>query len=182
MKLLVVVDMQNDFIDGSLGSETAQAIVPNVVKKIADAKNNHEIIIATQDTHYSDYLNTLEGKNLPIKHCIANSDGWQINDLIYNQLNTYDKVKYIAKPTFGSYALMNYIKALQEIYDTDKELIIDIIGLMLNICVISNAIILKTYFPNAAINVDISCTAATSPEAYDSSISILESCQINVYK
>ena len=180
MKLLVIVDMQNDFIDGSLGSDAAKAIVPNVVKKIEESIKNGDRIVVTQDTHYSDYLSTLEGKKLPVVHCVANSDGWQINDSVYETIRNYNKVKYINKSTFGSYALKNYVDSLMEIYE--ENLVIDIVGLVLDICVLSNAMILKTYFPEATINVYLSCTAATSNKAYNATKLVLNSCHINTYE
>ena len=163
-KVLIVVDMQNDFIDGALGTKEARAIVPNVKKKIEEYKDRGDRIIFTRDTHYDNYLNTNEGKHLPVKHCIQNTHGWQIA----NELEIAN-CEYIDKPTFGY--------AEWASYNFDGE--IELIGLVLNICVISNAIILKALYPESIITVNLSCTAATSDDDFNAAIKVLHSCQIN---
>lgn len=163
-KVLIVVDMQNDFIDGALGTKEAQAIVPNVKKKIEEYKARGDRIIFTRDTHYDNYLNTNEGKHLPIKHCTQNTHGWQIA----NELEIAN-CEHIDKPTFGYTEWASY--------NFDGE--IELIGLVLNICVISNAIILKALYPESTITVNLSCTAATSDDDFNAAIRVLHSCQIN---
>ena len=179
-RILCVIDMQNDFIDGVLGSAEAKAIVPHVVEKIKEYKDRGDLILTTQDTHYSDYLETLEGKKLPIPHCIANSDGWQLNTEVYNELREYQNKENFTKITFGSDKLQNYLRGIIN-KENETEYEIELIGLDLDICVISNAIILRMYFPNTVIHVDSRCTAATSGKTFESAISVLKSCQVNVY-
>lgn len=181
MRVLIVVDMQYDFIDGSLGSPEAQAIVPRVVEKIQEYKNNGDLIITTQDTHYNNYLETFEGKNLPIKHCIANTDGWQLNDDIWEALHSYENKYNILKTTFGSILLEYYLKnIIPESIKDQMTVTIEIVGLCLDICVLCNAILLRTAFPNAHILLDAKCTAATSKTSFINAISVLKSCQIEV--
>lgn len=181
MKILTVIDMQGDFIDGSLGSAEAQAIVPRVVEKIRKYKEEGELIITTQDTHYSDYLETLEGKKLPIVHCIANTDGWQLNKNVFDELRNYDNKINFTKSTFGSFKLVEYLKTIIN-SDNESEYEIELIGLDLDICVISNALCIRMYFPNTKIVVDSLCTAATSKEAFNSAKLVLKSCQVDVYE
>lgn len=180
-KVLVVVDVQNDFVDGALGTPEAQAIIPNVVKKIEEYKTREDLIITTQDTHYSNYLNTMEGKNLPIIHCIANSDGWQLEDNVFDSLRYYANKINFTKCSFGSEKLKNYLKTIIN-DDNESEYEIEIIGLVLDICVITNAIILKTCFPNTTISVNLNCTAATNKNNFENARSILDSCQVKIYE
>ena len=163
MKYLIVVDMQNDFITGSLGSEMARAIVPNVVQKV---KNFDGRVIFTRDTHFTDYMSTQEGKNLPVEHCIKDTDGWQICD----ELKPYVK-DVVDKITFGS------IDLPQMINDAEK---IEICGLCTDICVISNAFILKATFPEAQITVDSSCCAGVSVESHTTALNAMKAVQIEV--
>lgn len=180
-KTLIVIDMQNDFIDGSLGSKEAQAIVPNVKKKIEEYKVRGDEIITTQDTHFSNYLETSEGKNLPVSHCVINSDGWQLADSIYDTLRGYKNYRNFTKYTFGSVNTFEYLKqSITE--ETQKDYEIEIVGLVLNICVISNALLAKAYFPEARIKIDLNCTAATSSEDFDSAVQVLKSCQVDLYE
>ena len=165
MKTLIVIDMQNDFISGSLGTKEAQAIVPNVKKKIEEYKSRGNEIIFTRDTHQSDYLETNEGKLLPIKHCINGTYGWIIADEV-----NYPEYKHINKRTFG-YTFWNYEEEFEEI---------EIVGLCTDICVISNALILKAQFPGIAITVDANCCAGTTPERHRAALEVMKSCQINV--
>ncbi len=163
MKYLIVVDMQNDFITGSLGSEMARVIVPNVVQKV---KNFDGRVIFTRDTHFTDYMSTQEGKNLPVEHCIKDTDGWQICD----ELKPYVK-DVVDKITFGS------IDLPQMINDAEK---IEICGLCTDICVISNAFILKATFPEAQITVDSSCCAGVSVESHTTALNAMKAVQIEV--
>ena len=179
-KILIVIDMQNDFVSGTLGAKEAEAIVPNVVDKINEYKARGDVIITTQDTHFSNYLQTLEGKKLPVPHCIINSDGWQLENSIYNTLKGYENYRNFTKYTFGSVNTFEYLKQFITI-DDQRDYEIEIVGLVLNICVISNALLAKAYFPEAQIAVDLSCTAATSSEDFKGACQVLQSCQVDMY-
>lgn len=163
MKFLIVVDMQNDFITGSLGSKLAEAIVPNVVEKI---KNFDGKVIFTRDTHFADYMNTQEGKKLPVEHCIKDTDGWQICDELKPYVN-----EVVDKITFGSVDLPQLIK------DADE---IELCGLCTDICVISNAMILKATFPEVKITVDSNCCAGVSVESHNTALDAMKTVQIEV--
>ncbi len=167
MKFLIVVDMQNDFITGSLGSELAKAIVPNVVEKV---KNYSGTIIFTRDTHYSDYLSTQEGKNLPVEHCIKDTIGWEI----CKELKPYI-TKVVDKITFGSIDLPAVIKGYGEEIEE-----IELCGLCTDICVISNAMLLKATFPEVKIKVDASCSAGVTVESHNTALNAMKSVQIEV--
>lgn len=164
MKTLIVVDMQNDFIDGSLGTKEAQAIVPNVKKKIQEYKNRGDEIIFTRDTHQSDYLDTPEGKKLPVVHCIEGTKGWQIADGL-----EVEGCTYIDKPTFG-WTHWNE-RTFQEI---------EMVGLCTDICVVSNALILKATFPSVEITVDANCCAGVTPQTHLAALETMKMCQILV--
>ncbi|MBQ1243173.1 MAG: cysteine hydrolase [Clostridia bacterium] len=168
MKVLCVIDMQNDFIDGALGTKEAEAIVENVKAKIELYRKNGDTVIFTRDTHSEDYMNTQEGKNLPVPHCIKGSKGWEISE----KLDTASD-KIIDKPTFGSFELAEYISTLA---DVDE---IELIGLCTDICVISNAMILKARFTETPIKVDSSCCAGVTPESHTNALGAMKMCQIN---
>lgn len=170
-KVLVVIDMQNDFIDGTLGTKEAVAIVPNVVKKIKEWDGP---IIATRDTHGNDYLNTSEGKKLPVSHCIKDTEGWMINKEVENALAIKNTI-YINKSTFGSTNLPGIIKLI-----TKENMSIEIIGLCTDICVVSNALFLKTHFPETQIAVDASCCAGVTPETHKAALTTMKMCQIEI--
>lgn len=165
-RTLIVIDMQNDFIDGALGTAEAQAIVPNVKKKIEEYKARGDKIIFTRDTHRSDYLETNEGKHLPVEHCINGTYGWIISDEV-----NYPEYRHINKHTFG-YTHWNY-----EFDDLED---VELVGLCTDICVVSNALILKAQFPNANITVDASCCAGVTPESHQAALTTMKMCQINV--
>ena len=167
MKLLIVVDMQNDFISGALGSKLAEAIVPNVVEKV---KNYEGTVIFTRDTHFSDYMKTQEGKNLPVQHCIKDTTGWEI----CNELKPYAN-KVIDKITFGSVDLPNMIKEYGEEIEE-----IELCGLCTDICVISNAMILKATFPEVKIVVDSNCCAGVTEESHQTALNAMKAVQIDV--
>ena len=167
MKYLIVVDMQNDFITGSLGSKLAEMIVPNVVEKV---KNYEGTVIFTRDTHFSDYMDTQEGKNLPVKHCIKDTTGWEI----CNELKPYAN-KVIDKITFGSVDLPDVIKAYGEQIEE-----IELCGLCTDICVISNAMILKATFPEVKIVVDSNCCAGVTEESHQTALNAMKAVQIDV--
>lgn len=170
MKVLVVVDMQNDFIDGALGTNEAVAIVPNVINKI---KNFDGLVLATRDTHYENYMETQEGKNLPVPHCIKDTDGWQLRPEIEELITTTP----IDKPTFGSVALGEY---LVELSKTETIESITLIGLCTDICVISNAMLVKASLPEVPIIVDASCCAGVSPASHDQALEAMKVCQITI--
>lgn len=167
MKFLIVVDMQNDFISGSLGSKLAEAIVPNVVEKV---KTYDGAVIFTRDTHFADYLSTQEGSKLPVKHCIKDTVGWEI----CNELEPYVN-KVIDKITFGSIELPNILKEYGEPIDE-----IELCGLCTDICVISNAMILKATFPETELIIDSKCCAGVSVESHNTAIEAMKAVQINI--
>ena len=168
-KILVVVDMQNDFIDGALGTPEALAIVENVKLKIREYRPGD--IFATMDTHGPGYLSTQEGRNLPVEHCIKGTDGWKIRPDIAELL---EGARVFEKPSFGSTDLA------WELYKiADKEDIeIEIIGLCTDICVVSNALLLKAAMPEVTIYVDPGCCAGVTPESHEAALKTMEMCQI----
>lgn len=171
-KYLVVVDMQKDFVDGALGTKEACAIVPAAVKKIRDFDGK---IFATFDTHYENYMETAEGRKLPVPHCIKDTEGWQLDRNIAAAL-AKKKFTPVEKLTFGSVDLPGLIRK-----DADgEEFTIELIGLCTDICVISNALLLKASFPEAAIAVDEKCCAGVTPVKHDAAIETMRSCQIDI--
>ncbi|MBQ9495494.1 MAG: cysteine hydrolase [Treponema sp.] len=170
-KILVVVDMQNDFIDGALGTKEAVAIVENVKDKIRSYPK--ENIYATRDTHQKDYLETQEGQLLPVMHCIAGTTGWRMHKEIQALLRG---AKIINKPTFGSVALAK--KLAKE--NKTEQLEIELVGLCTDICVVSNALLLKAFMPEARICVDASCCAGVTPEKHAAALETMKSCQIQI--
>lgn len=168
-KILVVVDMQNDFIDGALGTKEAVEIVPKVKEKI---ENFDGKIIFTRDTHFENYLETQEGRNLPVKHCIKNTEGWQI----CSSLQPFCK-EVIDKPTFGSQKLGEILKESDEKEKIEK---IMLVGLCTDICVISNAMVIKAFLPETPIAVDAACCAGVSPESHKRAIEAMKVCQIEI--
>ena len=174
MKYLIVVDMQVDFITGSLGSDHAAAIVPNVIEKIKNFDGN---INFTRDTHFDDYMQTQEGQKLPVPHCIKDSDGWQLCDEIRQLAETLppETVSYVDKPTFGCVKLPEIIKAFGETVDG-----IALCGLCTDICVISNAMILKAAFPEVPISVNASCCAGVTTESHMTALNAMRAVQIAI--
>ncbi len=167
MRYLVVVDMQVDFITGSLGSELAEVIVPDVVEKVKSFEGK---VIFTRDTHFADYMKTQEGKKLPVEHCIKDTAGWQICD----ELTPYVK-EVVDKITFGSVDLPNMIKKYGEEIEE-----IELCGLCTDICVISNAMILKSAFPEVKITVDSKCCAGVSVESHKTALDAMKAVQIEI--
>lgn len=163
-KTLLVIDMQKDFIDGALGTKEAVAIVDNVKKKIARYQANGDEIIFTRDTHQPDYLQTNEGKHLPVEHCIEGTDGWKIP----KELEVPGAI-YIDKPSFG------YMKWDQ--YDLQE---VEIVGLCTDICVVSNALIIKATYPEIKVSVDASCCAGVTPESHKAALTTMKMCQVEV--
>lgn len=179
MKVLVVVDMQHDFIDGALGTKEAQAIVPNVAKKVAEyAANPDAYILYTRDTHFNDYMSTLEGGYLPVPHCVFDTHGWLITGEV---LPSNDKYKIVNKNTFGYKHIGNTIDAIMrdefEILEPDA---IEVCGLCTDICVISNVLLLKAHYTDIPILVDSSCCAGVTPEKHAAALEVMRSCQIDV--
>lgn len=172
-KILIVVDMQKDFVDGALGSAEAEAIVENVVKKIDGFDGD---IIVTYDTHSENYMDTQEGKNLPVPHCIKGTDGWKLNDKVQAAL---DKKEYkaIEKPTFGSTELVSYIKENYNPCDVEIELL----GLCTDICVVSNALLIKANFLETSVSVDSACCAGVTVESHEAALTTMKMCQVRVY-
>lgn len=181
MKVLVVVDMQNDFIDGSLGTKEARSIVLNVIKKIEASKN--ELVLFTKDTHTEGYLNTQEGSKLPVKHCIEGTDGWEINkDVFKAWLNNSQTIKNtgltdntIKKNTFGSVTLAEFLKE-----KAGKIEAVEFIGLCTDICVISNAMIIKAFMPEVKIIVDAACCAGVTLKSHENALNAMRMCQIDI--
>ncbi len=171
-KLLIVVDMQKDFVDGALGSKEAVAIVDKVCGKIEKFDGD---IIVTYDTHFENYMETQEGKNLPVPHCIKGTDGWKLDSKVKAAL---DKRSYksIEKPTFGSTELPEYIKANYDPSDIE----ITLIGLCTDICVVSNALLLKASFLEASVSVDSACCAGVTVESHNAALTTMKMCQVKV--
>ncbi len=170
-KILIVVDMQNDFIDAALGTKEAVAIVENVKNKIRSYPVAD--VIATMDTHGENYMDTQEGKNLPVVHCIKGTEGWKIREDIAELLAG---AKIYEKPTFGSVALAEDLKKINE----EEEIELELIGLCTDICVVSNALLLKANMPEVTISVDSSCCAGVTPEKHLAALETMRSCQIHV--
>lgn len=172
-KFLVIVDMQNDFISGALGSDRAKKIVPNIVKKIREYDGSH--IYVTRDIHTEDYTNTLEGIMLPVEHCLKDSKGAEIEQTIWKELMKHKNIHYVFKHTFGSVGLMNMLRRFVKTGDE-----IEIIGVCTDICVVSNALMIRAALPNIRITVDASCCAGTSKKNHISALRVLKSCQIEI--
>lgn len=174
MKILVVVDMQNDFVTGVLGTKEAVAVVPRVKERILRGMAQGEAVLFTRDTHEQDYLTTQEGKKLPVPHCIRNTAGWEIVD----ELQGYAiSTAPIDKPTFGS---MDLCGILQIIHGQSAIEKVTLVGLCTDICVISNAMLLKAALPETEIAVDASCCAGVTPQSHATALAAMEACQINI--
>lgn len=164
-KTLLVIDMQNDFIDGALGTTEAQEIVPRVKKKIAEYVNSGDEIVFTRDTHGEDYLETPEGRKLPVVHCVKNTKGWEIADGLL-----VPGAVVVDKPNFG-------YPDWKEKFSFEQ---VELIGLCTDICVVSNALILKAQFPEAEISVDSKCCAGVTIESHEAALLTMKMCQIDV--
>lgn len=169
MKLLIVIDMQNDFIDGCLGSKEAQAVVEPIREKILAYRAAGDMVIFTRDTHTEDYLNTQEGRNLPVPHCLKGSTGWAIHDRLPVEDSTV-----VDKPTFGSPALAHLVSGLTGVES------IELVGVCTDICVISNAMLLKAAVPEIPLVVDPACCAGVTPESHKTALLAMGACQIQV--
>lgn len=171
-KYLIVTDMQKDFVDGSLGSKEAQSIVPAVCKKIESFDGD---IIATLDTHYGDYLETREGRFLPVNHCIKETDGWRLNKDVEEALSHREHT-LIEKNTFGSVDLPEILKEMSN----GEPFEVHVIGLCTDICVVSNAMLIKAFFPEADVHIDAKCCAGVSPETHKAALATMKCCQMIV--
>ena len=171
-KILIVVDMQKDFVDGALGSKEAVGVVENVVKKIEGFDGD---IIVTYDTHAENYMDTQEGKRLPVPHCIKGTEGWALDRNVQKALENKE-YKVIEKPTFGSTQLVEYIKSNYNPDETEIELI----GLCTDICVVSNALLMKANFLETKVSVDAKCCAGVTPESHNASLLTMKMCQVEV--
>lgn len=172
MNVLIVVDMQNDFVSGALGTPEAREIVPAVVERVEEGVRRGERILFTRDTHGADYLETQEGKHLPVPHCIRGTEGWEIVE----PLRKYAEHP-IDKPTFGSSQLGRLLLAENEGTPIEK---VTLIGLCTDICVISNALLVKAFLPEAEVAVDAACCAGVTPESHRTALAAMGPCQISV--
>lgn len=180
-KILVVVDMQNDFIDGTLGTEEAVQIVPHVVKRIKEYQTHGNPIYFTKDTHTEDYLSTQEGKNLPVAHCIKGTKGWalqpEVEQLAKTIVSKQEGTCIFEKGIFGGEELA---KTLRESIEDQSKVEIELVGLCTDICVLSNAILLKTYMPEAVIKVDSAGCAGVTPATHQNALEAMKMCQIQI--
>lgn len=167
MKILVVVDMQNDFIDGALGTPEAASIVPYVREVIESFDGK---VLFTRDTHFADYMDTQEGKNLPVPHCIKDTDGWRIR----KELDALRKTPAIDKITFGSKDLVDILKGEPSIES------ITFVGLCTDICVISNVMLTKAFFPEIPLIVDAKACAGVTPESHQNALAAMKMCQVRI--
>lgn len=174
-RYLVVVDMQNDFVSGSLGTLEAQAIVDDVISKVESFDGT---VVFTLDTHDAGYLSTQEGRNLPIEHCIEHSWGWQLVDGL-EHIRSSRNLKVYCKSTFASVELARDLAAANE---ADPIESVELIGLCTDICVVSNALALKGFMPEVPITVDAKCCAGVTPEAHEAALKTMESCQVRVIR
>ena len=168
-KAIIVVDMQNDFVDGALGTPEAQEMLPRLVEKLNAAQAAGTALVFTMDTHGANYLETQEGKKLPVPHCIRGTAGWEIVEALQPFVRTAAAV--IEKPTFGATALPSALADYDEI---------EFVGLCTDICVISNAILAKAFYPEKRIRVDPACCAGVTPESHANALSAMRMCQIEV--
>ena len=174
MKILIVVDMQKDFVDGALGTKEAAAIVPYVAERIAAGAEQGETVIFTRDTHEENYLETQEGRNLPVSHCIRGTEGWEIVE----QLREYTEgTQPIDKPTFGSVDMCSALQIVNQQMPIEK---ITLIGLCTDIYVISNAMMIKAFLPEVEISVDARCCAGVTPESHLNALAAMKMCQIQI--
>ncbi|MBQ7861273.1 MAG: cysteine hydrolase [Clostridia bacterium] len=171
-KILIVVDMQNDFVDGALGTKEAVSIIDNACNKINSFNGD---IFITLDTHEENYLSTQEGKKLPVPHCIKGTNGWRLNNKIEKSLQGKN-FTVIEKATFGSQKLAETIKEKYK----DDELSVELIGICTDICVISNALTIRAYNTECEITVDSSCCAGVTPETHSAALEVMKSCLINI--
>ena len=173
MKVLIIIDAQVDFVTGTLANVTAQAIIPSIKKRIEEARDNHEMVIFTQDTHMEDYMDTLEGEKLTIEHCIYQTEGWEIVEELKDEA-----ALCVLKPTFGSFDLIDRVVAFRNAFNEDVE--IELCGFVTSICVLANAVLLRAAMPNAKITVNSKLCADVSKEKHEAALEVLRSQQIDV--
>ena len=178
MKVLIVVDMQNDFVTDALGTAEAVAIVPAVVERVKEAQKTGERIFFTRDTHESAYLQTQEGQKLPVEHCLRGSKGWEIVPQL-KALSEAPGVTVLDKPTFGSTELVERIGKYVEEYG-EENVRVELIGLCTDICVVSNALLLKAHYHEMPLSLDPKCCAGVTPQKHDAAIETMRSCQIEI--
>ena len=170
MKSIVVVDMQNDFIDGSLGTKEAQEMLPRLKDKLKKVvEEGSAELVFTMDTHGKDYLNTQEGKKLPVEHCIKGTQGWEISPELGEFVAKAKAV--VEKPTFGSTELIKHLNAADEV---------ELVGLCTDICVISNALLIKAAYPEMKVSVDAQCCAGVTPESHANALEAMKMCQVEI--
>ena len=174
MQVLIVVDMQRDFVDGALGTREAQEIVPHVAERVKEAARRGERILFTRDTHEENYLDTQEGRKLPVPHCLRGTAGWEIIEPL--QRETQGRT-VLDKPTFASAELGELLRRENERTPIEK---VTLIGLCTDICVISNALLVKAFLPEAEVAVDASCCAGVTPESHKTALAAMGPCQITV--
>ncbi|MCB6992037.1 cysteine hydrolase [bacterium 210820-DFI.6.37] len=172
--LLIVVDMQKDFIDGALGTPEAQAIIEAVNEKIKEYDKKGDLVIFTADTHNENYLKTQEGRNLPIPHCICGTEGWEID----NRLFRPEGSPILEKDTFGSKELGITLMELERTGNAPKS--VELVGLCTDICVISNAMMVKAFLPEVPVSVDSACCAGVTPESHETALKAMKMCQIQI--
>lgn len=175
MKIIVVVDVQQDFVYGALGSTAAQTAMKDIINRLMQIGVADKVIF-TRDTHEKNYLETQEGKNLPVPHCIYGTLGWQIADHI-DDIPLSDQVQYVNKPIFGSYELIADIEDIRSVFDIDE---IELFGFCTDICVISNALMIKSAFPEMKVKVNAACCAGVTPAKHEAALEVMRSCQIEI--
>lgn len=169
MKVLAIIDMQKDFIDGALGTKEAVAIVPKVAARRAQARADGETVVFTRDTHHADYLLTQEGRKLPVPHCLEGTDGWQIDAAL-----AVEDAPVFDKPGFGSPALIEYLRSLPALEG------VEFIGLCTDICVITNAMMTKGALPEVPLSVRADCCAGVTPQSHETALQAMRMCQISI--
>lgn len=169
MKVLAIIDMQKDFIDGALGTKEAIAIVPKVAARLAQAWADGETVVFTRDTHHADYLSTQEGQKLPVPHCLEGTDGWQIDAAL-----AVEDAPIFDKPGFGSPALIEYLRSLPALEG------VEFIGLCTDICVITNAMMTKGALPEVPLSVRADCCAGVTPQSHETALQAMRMCQISI--
>lgn len=176
MKILIVVDMQNDFVSGPLGSAEAIAVSERIAEKIIGFDG---MVVTTYDTHDENYGNTQEGRLLPGPHCIVGSDGWRLADVVLNAIRARQgEYKEFYKPTFGSTELANWLVSYNDQVEPIEE--IEMVGVCTDICVVSNALLIKAFLPEVLLTVDASCCAGTTPDTHEAALLTMHSCQIDI--
>lgn len=169
MKVLAIIDMQKDFIDGALGTKEAIAIVPKVAARLAQARADGETVVFTRDTHHADYLSTQEGQKLPVPHCLEGTDGWQIDAAL-----AVEDAPVFDKPGFGSPAMIEYLRSLPALEG------VEFIGLCTDICVITNAMMTKGALPEVPLSVRADCCAGVTPQSHETALQAMRMCQISI--